>query len=251
MTPKHVVILILLMATAAAAVAVSAKLPPSSISQTPGGICNRVCLQAKVDRHLLLMGEFGSDERLQSSLRDLIAEGPPIVRVVQDTYNHWSRPENYNPKAGVPPAEMRWRAVHLLGRLAFADARRFLYEIARKPLPDPRKGEIKFADEYRVVLRAIGGLEALKATDELKALHELGGVLSNPTAVSLFELGVKVGDVSRVDVRKALAEDTADYKDFNPGKGRAPQLKKPGKYKTQPKRRPDTPLVTIRQRQGE
>jgi len=250
MTPKHVRILIMFIATAAAAVGVTGRLRPSdSASQTPAK-CGRACLQAKVDRHLFLMGEFGRDDALQSSLKELVAAGPPVVRVVQDTYNRWSRPESYNPKTGLRPGEMRWRALYLLGSLNSADATPFLYEIARKPLPDPRQGEIAFADEYRLCLRAIGGLEKLKATAELKDLHELGGVLRNPTAVSLYELGINVGGVSRVDVKKALAEDTADYTDFKPGKGRPPQLKKPGREKTQPTRRPDTPFIT-KQRQGD
>ncbi|MGH9931548.1 MAG: hypothetical protein ACREA9_20265 [Pyrinomonadaceae bacterium] len=249
MTPKHVRILLIFIAITAAVAGVTAKLSPvRSISQTPSGVkCDKVCLQAKVDRHLVLMGEFGNDDVLQSSLKDLIKAGPPVVRIVQDTYNHWSRPENYNPKASARPGEMRWRALHLLGSLNSAEAGPFLYEVAKKQLPDPRKSEAMFADEYRIRLRAIVGLENLKAIDELKDLHELGGALRNPTATSLFVLGVNVGGVSRVDARKALAEDTADYKDFNKGKGRPPQPKKPGRERIKPTRRPDTPLIRKQQ----
>jgi hypothetical protein len=46
----------------------------------------------------------------------------------------------------------------------------FLYELPRRPLPDPKAGEIAYADEYRVCLRSIGGLEKLKAIEELKGL---------------------------------------------------------------------------------
>lgn len=246
MTHKYVRILIMFIAIVAAALGVTANLRPSdSASQTATQAkCDRACLQAKVNRHLLAMGEFGGDDALQFSGRELAAAGPPLVRVVQDTYNDWSRSENYNPKEGVRPAEMRWRAVHLLGTLNIPDAGPFLFEIAKTTLPDPRRNELKYADEYRILLRAIAGLENLKAIDELKELHELGGVLSNPTATSLFVLGVKVGRVSRVDAKKALAEDTADYKDHKEGKGRQPQKAKPGREKTSPKRRPDTPVMT-------
>jgi hypothetical protein len=133
-----------------------------------------------------------------------------------------------------------------MGTLSIPDAIPTLFEIARRPLPDPRAGENEYADEYRIRLRSIVGLEKLKAVDELKQLHELGGVLRNPTAASLFVLGVNVGRVSRVDVKKALAEDTADYKDHNPGKGRPAQAIKPGRERTSPKRRPDTPMVLSR-----
>jgi hypothetical protein len=176
-----------------------------------------------------------------------MSAGPPLVRVVEDTYNRWSRPEGNTLKGNARPAEMRWRAVHLLGSLNSPEATHFLYELARRPLPDPKGGEIGYADEYRVCLRSIGGLEKLKAIEELKDLYELGGVLKNPTAMSLYELGVNVGGVKSVDARKALAEDVADYKDYKEGKGRPPQLKKPGREKTQPTRRPDTPSLTKRQ----
>ena len=245
MTLKHIRILLLFIAMAAAAYAATARLSAvTSDAQTPGAQCGRACLQAKVDRHLALMGEFGNDNALSSSFRGLTTDGPALVSVVQDTYNQWSRPENYNPKAGVRPGEMRWRALYLLGELRQADARPFLYETARTPIPDCKKDEMKYADEYRVRLRAIAGLENLKAIEELKELHEMGGVLKNPTAASLFVLGVKVNnDVSLVEARKALADDVADYKDHNKGTGRPSQDKKPGKDKITVVRRPDTPSI--------
>lgn len=246
MTPKHIRILIIFIATLAVVLGITAKLSQSdSSAQTINrGKCDEACLQAKVDRQLLLMGEFGRDDALESSLKDLAGADPMVVRVVHDTYNRWSRTDGINPKVNARPGEMRWRAVHLLGSLASAEAVQILYDIARRPLPYPRANEQSFADEYRIRLRAIVGLEKLKAVDELKELHELGGLLSNPTAASLFVLGVNVGGVSRVDARKALAEDTADYKDFNLEKGRPSQLKKPGRERSTPKRRPDTPIMT-------
>jgi len=189
------------------------------------------------------MGEFDHERALQASLKELSAAGPPVVRVVRDTYNQWSRAEGPDPKFGVDPGDMRWRAVHLLGSLGIPDAIRSLFAIAKTPLPDPRRSEEAYADEYRIRLRAIAGLEKLKAVPELKELHEIGGVLRNPAATSLFVLGTNVGGVSRVNVKTALAEDTADSKDYNPGKGRVAQPDKPGSPKSSVKRRPDTPTV--------
>lgn len=252
MSSKHFRPLILFLATAVTSIAVITMLGPSrSLSQTATGPkCGPACWQAKVDRHLALMGEFNNEEALQASLRDLMSGGDSVVRVTQDTYNQWTRPENYNPRATARPAEMRWRATYLLGSLGVPDAIPFLYEIAKKPLPEPTKGEIPYGDEYRICLRAIVGLEQLKAIDELKNLYEMGGVLRNPAAASLFVLGTNVGGVKRVDVKRALADDVADYKDFKPGKGRPPQIQKPGRERINPTRRPDTPL-TIKQTRGD
>jgi hypothetical protein len=248
MTSKHFRTMFVFLATIAIAAGLTAMFKPvRTVSQTSSTGAN---LQAKVDRHLMLMGEFGNEETLQPSLRDLAAAGPAAVRVTQDTYHRWGTTDSNNLKLGVRPAEMRWRAIHLLGSLGSPEAVPFLYELGRKTLPDPRKGEIKYADEYRITLRAIVGLEQLKAVEELKALHELGGVLANPTAASLFVLGHNVGGVKRVDVKKALAEDTPDYRDHKQSKGRPPQLQKPGKEGIKPTRRPDTPF-TSRQSRGD
>ncbi len=242
MNSKYIRILFFLVSIAAVAFVATAKLTAVGVDPPPQ---TGTSLQAKVDRHLAMMGEIGDEETLRTSLRSLAAEGPPIVSALEDTYNQWSRPENDNPKANVRPGELRWRAIHLLGELNLKDARPFLFETAKTPIPDCcKKNEVMYADEYRIRLRAIVGLENLKAVEELKDLHEIGGVLKNPTAASLFVLGVKVNnDVSRVDARKALADDVADYKDHNRGLGRPAQDKKPGKERISPVRRQDTPLV--------
>ncbi len=246
---KHVRILIFLVAIATAAVCVMAALQPNS-SQTQTGKCDQLCLQAKVDRQLLLMGEFGKDDEFDRSMRDLMSyAGPQLVRVVEDTYQRWGKPDA-TMKGNARPAEMRWRAVHLLGSLNSPEAIPFLYDLAKQPLPDPRAGEFQYADAYRISLRSIDGLEKLKAADELKDLHERGGLLSNPTALSLYALGINVGGVSYVDARKALSEDVPDSKDYHAGKGRPPQPQKPGGERIKPVRRPDTPLIA-KQRQGD
>jgi hypothetical protein len=216
----------------------------------PSGDCDRVCkMRVKVDSHLALMGEIGEDaeKQLQASLRELVALGPPVVRVVHDAYNSWSRTKEADEAAPARPGEMRWRATYLLAALGFPDAKRLLYDVARSEEPDPRRGEVAYADEHRVKLRAVAGLQQLKAVDELKALHERGGTLSNATAAALFELGVNVGRVTRVDARAALAKDVADAKDYKPNKGRPPQAIPPGEpgapdVKVQP--RPDSPKAT-------
>ena len=218
-----------------------------SASAGPGADCDRVCtMRRQVDRHLALMGEIGdeNEKALQASLRELTALGPPVVRVVHDAYNDWSRTKEADEAAPARPGEMRWRAAYLLGVLGLPDAKRLLYDIARREGPDPRRNEIDYADEHRVKLRAVAGLEQLKAVEELKALHERAGTLSNATAAALFELGVNVGRVSRVDARTALAKDVADPKDYKPNKGRPPQPSRPGEagapdVKVHP--RPDSP----------
>jgi hypothetical protein len=241
MNSKHIPVLFFLVVIAVVSVVATAKLAAVSVDPAPQ---TGTSLQARVDRHLAMMGEIGNEESLRGSLRSLAAAGPQLVSVLEDTYNQWTRAENANPKANVRPGEMRWRVIHLLGELNLQDARPFLFQTAKTPIPDCKKNEVMYADEYRIRLRAIVGLENLKAVDELKEIHEIGGVLKNPTAASLFVLGVKVNnDVSRVDARKALADDVADYRDHNKGAGRPAQEKKPGKERISPVRRQDTPVV--------
>ena len=143
--------------------------------------CDSACLQDKVDRHLLLMGEFDNEAALTASLRDLIASGAPVLRTVEDTYAKWSRVEVTEPDGSARPGEMRWRVVYLLGSLGMRDAVRPLYEIAKAELPDPRLDEQTFADELRIQLRAVAGLESLGAIDELRGLYRAGGLLRNAT----------------------------------------------------------------------
>src|SRR5688500_4880340 len=173
-----------------------------------------------------------------------------MVSVVQDTYTRRTGPAGADLEIGPSPAEMRWRAVHLLGSLRQADAIPVLFEIAKRPLPRPQTNEKAFADEFRVQLRCVAGLENLRAVDELKQLFESGGLLRNPAAASLYVLGVNVGNIRRVPARRALAEDVADSKDHNPGKRLPPDWGRPGRGRTNPNRRPDTPSV-VNQRRGD
>jgi len=189
--------------------------------------CDSACLQDKVDRHLLLMGEFDNEEALTASLRDLIASGAPVLRTVEETYAVWSRVEATEPDGSARPGEMRWRVVYLLGSLGMRDAVRPLYEIAKAELPDPRLDEQAFADELRIQLRAVAGLESLGAIDELRDLYRAGGLLRNATAASLFVLGENVGDVRRIDARTALAEERIEPTNFNPDAGRPAHLEMP------------------------
>lgn len=203
--------------------------------------CDEACVQAKVDRHLLLMGEFDNDAALEASLRDLVAAGPQVVRVAAHTYEAWSRIETPEPTGGASPAEMRWRAVYLLGSLGMRDAVAQLSTIASTPLPRPELGEDAFGDEVRIRLRAIAGLEDLGAVNELRDLYTSGGVLRNATAASLFVLGVNVGGVSRIDARTALAEEKMDPRIYNPNEGRPAQLDLPGSPRFRVTPRFDTP----------
>jgi hypothetical protein len=205
--------------------------------------CDTDCVRAKVDRHLLLMGEYDNEEQLEASLRALVAAGPQVVEIAAGTYEAWSRVELPEPDGGVTPGEMRWRAVYLLGSLGMRDAVRNLYSIAQAPLPRPELDEDAFGDEVRIRLRAVAGLENLGAVDELRRLYDGGGVLRNSTAASLFVLGVNVGGVYRTDARTALAEEKVDSKDYNPNQGRPAQPELPGSPTFQVTPRRDTPAT--------
>lgn len=203
--------------------------------------CGKDCIQAMVNRQLALMGEFDNDAEFDASLRELVAAGPAVVPVVVGVYKEWSVSASPDPTVPARPGEMRWRAAHLLGLLGFRDGIDPLNAIATSPLPEPGKDEHLFADEYRVRLRAIVGLERLHAADELKAIHSAGDLLRTPAAASLYALGIDVGGIKLVDARKALAEDIADAKDYNPNLGRPAQPDKPGDRKFKVTPRTDTP----------
>jgi hypothetical protein len=237
-------IALLLCVDATAAILRPQKPPAADEATPPERDCDKACAaRAQVDRHLLLMGEFDNDRAQQKSLRELAALGPLAVRAVQEAYDDWSRATKPTSDVDARPGEMRWRAVYLLGELGVADARRNLYEIARHGDVAARHGEQAYADDARIKVRAVAGLQQLKAIDELKALHELGGPLSNSTAAALFELGYNVGGVTFTEARVALAADTADSKDNRPGKGRDAQPEKPGSQRFKVKPRGDSPAL--------
>ncbi|WP_437307177.1 hypothetical protein [Sorangium sp. So ce388] len=206
--------------------------------------CSRECILAMVNRQLSLMGEFGNEAEFERALRELVAIGPAVVPVVAEVYKEWSVSAPPDRAESARPGEMRWRAAHLLGLLGFREAIDPLNAIATIPLPDPLKDEHLFADEYRVCLRAIAGLERLHAAAELRAIHDAGGLLRNPAAASLYALGIDVGGIRLIDARRALAEDVADTKDYNPNAGREAQPEKPGSREFRVTPRTDTPATT-------
>ncbi|MGK3967590.1 hypothetical protein WMF38_25885 [Sorangium sp. So ce118] len=205
--------------------------------------CARECILEMMNRQLSLMGEFGNDAEFERALRELVAIGPSVVPVVVDVYKEWSVSVPPDRTESARPGEMRWRAAHLLGLLGFREAIDPLNAIATIPLPDPSKDEHLFADEYRVRLRAIDGLERLHAAAELRAIHAAGGLLRNPAAASLYALGIDVGGIRLIDARRALAEDVADIKDHNPNAGREAQPEKPGSREFRVTPRTDTPAI--------
>jgi len=206
--------------------------------------CDEVCLRGKVDRHLLMIGEYDNEEQLEASRRDIAAAGPLAVRVTLDAYDAWSRVELREPDGDATPAEMRWRAVYLLGTLGLRDAVAPLAAIAGTPLPRPELvDEDAFNDELMIRLRAVGGLATLGAVEPLRDLYDRGGVLRNATAAGLFELGINVGGVYLTDGRTAIAEERVDPTDYNPNQGRPTQRDLPGSPTFRVTPRPDTPAA--------
>ncbi|WP_434046686.1 MULTISPECIES: hypothetical protein [Sorangium] len=205
--------------------------------------CDRDCIRAMVNKHLALMGELGDERTYEVSLRELRAVGPAVVSGAVAAYRAWSLSAPPDPEEPARPGEMRWRAAHLLGALGFREAIASLDAIARSPLPEPGADEELFADEVRVRLRAIAGLEKLGAAAELRAIYALGGLLGRPAAASLYALGIDVGGLRFVDGRTARAEDVADTTDLNPNAGRPVQPDTPGSREFRVTPRIDTPAT--------
>ncbi len=77
-----------------------------------------------------------------------------------------------------------------------------------------------------------------------KAIYSAGDLLRNPAAASLYALGIDVGGIQLIEARKALAEDVADVKDYNPNNGRPAQPEKPGSRAFKVALGP-TPAITV------
>lgn len=136
----------------------------------------------------------------------------------------------------------RWKALLLLGELGDRRANPHLKACAERPLPEA--GTVPddvFGGEYKVRLRAIHALQLLGATEELKQLHSKTPLLRGPIAVSLFELGVKLDGVRRVDPSTLLA--ATDPTDYNP-KG------KPEKAKVTPLGQNEGPAIQAEANDG-
>lgn len=241
---RTTMIFILIGAAAGCAVPAEKDAPEETAVESQAVECSKECILAMVNRQLSLMGEFGNEEEFVRALRELVAVGPAVVPVVAEVYKAWSVSVPPDKAESARPGEMRWRAAHLLGLLGSRDGIKPLNEIATTKLPDPEVDEQLFADEYRVRLRAIAGLEALGAAEQLKAIYSAGDLLRNPAAASLYALGIDVGGIQLIDARKALAEDVADAKDYNPNNGRPAQPEKPGSRAFKVAPRTDTPAIT-------
>lgn len=217
--------------------------PPPEKDASAAGACIGDCIAEKVVEHLNAMDRFDAEEQLQASQKALAALGPTVVRAIFDVYNAHTRP-GAQVSHGVRAGEMRWRAVYLLGVLGIPDAVPILYDIARQPLPDPRAGEQVYADEYRIRLRAIAGLEQAKAVEPLQRLHEPRGPLTNATTAALFVAGVRMPGARLTPALRALGEDRADPADHHPNKERLERQRgraRPGSSKFKPVPREDTP----------
>jgi hypothetical protein len=170
-----------------------------------------------------LMDLPDAEGRLQDSLKKL-QQDPRVVENLTSLYKLLSEADG---KEKQFLGEARWRALYLMGELRNKQAAGFLFDIASASLPNPERiGEAGYKTEYRLRARAIDGLEKLKDVDQLRKIHEAGGVLSGLAAASLFELGQPPRGVTKVDGVKVLG--LGDPKDFNPPKGSAGGRVTPG-----------------------
>src|SRR5688572_4599323 len=153
-------------------------------------------------RHFEIMDRSASDEELLQSLADLRSRDQ-IVAEVNELYQALTDADaSESDIDGLGYA--RWKAVNLLGSLGDVRAIEPLSRIAQTPLPTPEISETRFKVEYRIRLRAIAGLENLKAVDQLNALLNQGGPLRGAVAASLYELGHAPKGVVEVDKRDIL-----------------------------------------------
>lgn len=157
-----------------------------------------------------LMGQSGSDEKLQQSLESLRSRDG----IVEDTLSLYKALTDASRDNYHAFSEARWRTVHLLGELRLPEAEAGLFKIAAKPMPNAeRVTESEYSTEYRIQARAIAGLEKLKEVELLKRLYDGNTVLSPIAAGSLYELGQAPEGVVEVDEKKVFGGiESSDFK---------------------------------------
>jgi hypothetical protein len=162
--------------------------------------------------HFEVMDQAGSDAELGQSLEVLRAR-PQVVAEVERLYDELTRADLASEPDMALLGYARWKAVNLLGSLGDPAAVEPLTRIARTPLPDPlRVSELRFAAEYRIRLRAIAGLETLRAVDRLESFLGEAGLLRGAVAASLYELGRAPEGVAEVDKTRELTITPPRYR---------------------------------------
>ena len=184
---------------------------------------------APVVSALELMDQFNVDKKLDQAIARLRKDNRALPYLSQLYKKLDTLPANKYDDKGVNTGYTRWKIVNLMGLLDNRDAIKHLDAIAQTPLPNPElAGDVAYANEYRIRLRSLASLERLKAVEPLTRIYEKGGPLSRAAAVNLFEMGVKVDGVKRIDGEKVIG--LGDPKNFN--------LKKQDKLKVKDSPRP-------------
>lgn len=184
----------------------SAHRPPEEVgpSVTSPAPVPDIPIATEVADHFDLMDRSGSDAALDASLTTLRARAG-IVDEVEGLYEALTQSDLASQEDLPGLGYARWKAVSLLGSLGDSAAIEPLSRIARMALPSPeRVSEERFATEYRIRLRAIAGLEALKAVDRLEGFLGDSGLLRGAVAASLYELGRPPQGVVEIDKNDEL-----------------------------------------------
>ena len=163
---------------------------------------------------LELMDEPNVEQEMEKSLA-ILAKDQKVLPYLTKLYEQLSdKSIEKDEDSGANTGYTRWKVVYLMGRLGNSKTTQQLSKIALSSLPDPEVvGEVSFAAEYRIRLRAIDGLERLKAREPLRRLYKQGGELSQAAAVSLFELGERVEGIKKIDGKRAFG--LGDPKNYN------------------------------------
>jgi hypothetical protein len=169
---------------------------------------------APVVKALELMDEFNVETELEKTLARL-RKDPQALPYLSTFYKELTKTSaKKHDDNGTNTGYTRWKIVYLMGVLDNQNAIDDLYSIVRDPIPDPElSGDVAYANEYRIRLRSLSSLERLKAVEPLQKIYAEGGPLSRAAAVNLFEMGIKVDGIKKIDGQKVIG--LGDPKNFN------------------------------------